>query len=505
MPDNLIQKKNESTWYVVFEIPKDVRPALGNRRTLTKSLKTGIRSEAMDRRLPYLAQWKADVAAAREAKGNNGHEWRLSQHEAGITMQGVQSAAIQKLLTPVANRSLTSEQPPFSWFENIFEVIHELKSDGHHGFADRLTDHVAQYVPMLENGTNPGDAINLHNEYLTIIKDMEAACIADEYNLSDDEHQEAQAIVHNPTIYKPRSPISRSMIEEWAKHLVTQIKSEKTRDSCKSRIQKISNYLTTKGAPLTFDTIHSFLKEQSGARQTLANYLWSGRDFWKWAIKYNGQFREQFAGHPCPFDGHDLPKTGEAVGASYTPFTRKEVENLHKKAKEAGKDALANLIAFGAYTGARLEEIGRIKPGDTIYDSAGEPIGFKIIESKTDAGIREVPIHHCFVALYKHLCLEASANDGYLFKGGNNKYGNRLDWLSKQFGLLKTKSQFSKLYVFHSIRKTTTTELHRAGVGLEVLPYIIGHENKSFTLNIYSGGCSFEQKQKAIQNLHFEF
>jgi len=29
------------------------------------------------------------------------------------------------------------------------------------------------------------------------------------------------------------------------------------------------------------------------------------------------------------------------------------------------------------------------------------------------------------------------------------------------------------------------------------------HENKSFTLNIYSAGCSFEQKQKAIQHLNF--
>lgn len=458
----------------------------------------------MVRRLPILAQWKADIAAARATKGNNGDEWRLAQHEAGLAMQGIQTTSIQKLLAPINTGSPTSEQPPYSFFEKIFEVIRELKSQGQHGFADRLTDHVGKYVPMLENGTTAGDAINLHNEYLTIMSDMEAACITEEYDLSDNEHQEAQAIFRNPTIYKPRSPISSSMIEAWAMHLVTQIPSAKTRDSHKARVEKISTFLTTEGAPLTFDTIHKFLNKQSGARQTLTNYMWSGRDFWKWAIKYNAQFREQFTGQQCPFDGHDLPKTGKAAGESYTPFTRKEVEDLHKKAREAGKDALANLIVFGAYTGARLEEIGRIKPEDTIIDEAGEPVGFKITESKTDAGVRDVPLHPSLIPVYKLLCSQATVNDGYLFKGGNNKYGNRLDWLSKQFGQLK-KAKFSDLHVFHSIRKTTTTELHRAGVGLEVLPYIVGHENKSFTLSVYSGGCSFEQKREAISHLSYNF
>lgn len=505
MPDNLIQKKNESTWYVVKQIPKDVRRALGNRSTFTKSLKTGLRSEAMKLRLYWLAQWEADIAAARAAKGNKGDEWRLAQHEAGLAMQGTQTTAIQKLLTPVDTRSPTSEQPPLSWFEKIFEVIHELKSDGQHGFADRLTDHVSKYVPMLENGTTAGDAINLHNEYLSIMNDMEAASIAEEYDLSDDEHREAQAIVRNPTMYKPRSPISPSMIEAWSKHLVTQIEAEKTRDSHKARVEKISKFLTTEGAPLTFDTIHTFVQKQGGARQTLLNYLWSGRDFWKWAMKYNAQFREQFTGHQCPFDGHDLPKTGKAAGESYVPFTRKEVEDLHTKAREGGKDDLATLIVFGAYTGARIEEIGRIEPGDTIFDNDGEPIGFHIPKAKSVAGVRDVPLHPYLVPLYKNLCSQAPANDGYLFKGGRNKYGIRLDRLGKQFGRLKKKAEFSDLHVFHSIRKTTTTELHRAGVGLEVLPYIVGHENKSFTLSVYSDGCSFEQKQQAIQHLTFDF
>jgi hypothetical protein len=38
---------------------------------------------------------------------------------------------------------------------------------------------------------------------------------------------------------------------------------------------------------------------------------------------------------------------------------------------------------------------------------------------------------------------------------------------------------------------------------MEVLPYIIGHETKAFTLDVYSAGSSFQQKQEAIYKLEF--
>jgi integrase len=505
MADHIFRKKDEHTWYVRLDVPKDVRRALGNRTVLTQSLKTGMRSEAMVRRLPILAQWKADIDAARAAKGSSGDEWRLFQHEIGKDLQQKQNDGVAQLLIP-PNLDIVPVRPDTSSFlEKLLELAKGMEEIGQHALAARMTDHVKKFNLAREKGITAGDGIVLHHNLLSIEGDAYAAFAAYMYNLSDAEHQEAQAIARNPTIYKPRSPISSSMIEAWAKHLVTQIESEKTRDSHKARVEKISKFLTTEGAPLTFDTIHNFVKKQGGARQTLLNYLWSGRDFWKWAIKYNAQFRDQFTGQQCPFDGHDLPRTGKEAGESYVPFTRKEVEDLHKKAREGGKDDLANLIVFGAYTGARIEEIGRIEPGDTIFDKNGEPIGFHIPKAKSVAGVRDVPLHPSLIPLYKHLCTQAPANDGYLFKGGRNKYGIRLDRLSKQFGRMKTKAEFSELHVFHSIRHTVTTELHRAGVGLEVLPYIVGHENKSFTLSVYSAGCSFEQKQEAINHLTYNF
>ena len=503
MADHIFQKKNESTWYARLDVPKDVRRALGNRTVLIQSLKTGMRSEAMVRRLPILAQWKAAIAAVREQKITAREQWREELANTGMTLE---QTTVARFLSATRNPSNSSGGTTADFDAREFkkELSKQVSESDAEYFGQEDKTKISKLIRTTFE-TEPSTPIHAVQRTASLTNDIMVLLAENKYKLSPIESEEARELIINPTLYKPRSPISPSMIEAWAKYLVSQIESVKTRDSHKARIENISKFLSTEGLPLTFDTVHKFLKKQAGARQTLSNYLWTGRDFWKWAVKYNSQFREQFTGQPCPFDGHDLPKTGKAAGESYVPFTRKEVEDLYIKAKDEGKDVLANMIVFGAYTGARLEEIGRIRPEDTIFDNAGEPIGFKINESKTDAGVREVPLHSSLVPLYKQLCSQASANEGYLFKGRQNKYGNRLDWLSKQFGVLRSKAKHSNLHVFHSIRKTTTTELHQAGVGIEVLPYIVGHENKSFTLSFYSKGCSFEQKVKAIQLLHFDF
>uniref|UniRef100_UPI002F26DAE0 DUF6538 domain-containing protein n=1 Tax=Pseudomonas lactis TaxID=1615674 RepID=UPI002F26DAE0 len=65
--DNLIQKKGESTWYVKLAVPADVQSKLGC-KVLIQSLKTGLRSEAMTRRLSVLAGWKSQIETARTGK-----------------------------------------------------------------------------------------------------------------------------------------------------------------------------------------------------------------------------------------------------------------------------------------------------------------------------------------------------------------------------------------------------------------------------------------------------
>lgn len=501
MADNLVQRGG--LWHVRLDIPKDVQAALGNRKILTQSLKTGSRADAMRLRLPILAKWKEEIHALREQKASKGDTWRLSLHEEGLLVKDERTKVATNLYTPSSGTSLSELDLP-SLVRDYLDISSDLDKAGHHSLAQRLQNWIQSYIKTLEQGFEHATGIVSMNELINIQAEIDVLIAAEDFNLSQDETQEARAIILNPSSYKPKSPITKSMLDSWAAHLETQIETEKTRDRLKQSVRRFSDYLTQQGIGLTFDTVHSFLGTLSPARQTRANYLWAGRTFWKWAIKYNATFREKFNGQPCPFDGHELPKTGEAAGRKRLAYTKEQIEQLHEQALEKGSIALSCLIKFGSYTGARLEEIGRIRPEHTIFDNSGEPIGFKITESKTDAGVREMPLHPKLVPLYKELCSKAKDNDGYLFPGGSNKYGNRLDGLSKQFGRLKSKS-FGKDYTFHSVRHTVTTILHQQGVSIEVLPYILGHETGAFTLSQYSKGPSFNQKMECIALLDYDF
>ncbi|MGE9763927.1 tyrosine-type recombinase/integrase [Pseudomonas sp. PDM20] len=502
--DYLYQKAGESTWYVKIKIPVDVRPHFGNRVTLTKTTGTASKTEAMVVRLPILAAWNKQIEEARQGKLENADVWREAlQSEAkrlehSLTRNVMSEVSgKRKLYTKEEAEKLMSEMSSF-----MNEMVNSFKEAG----ADpELVDSIPILVreKLLATGH---EAIIKTQKLNSILRETALQHTANRYQLSVSEKDEAAEILADPKSYRPRSPITKSMLDQWSKHLETQINTQKTRDTHRSRIERLSGWLTKEGKKLDFDSVHNFIESVSTSRSTRQNYLWSGRDFWNWACKYHSTFRDQFSGKPCPFDGHALPKAGKSAKESYTPFTKSQVESLYASAIEAEHHELADLIAFGAYTGARLEEIGRITKGNTIFNSSGDPTAFKIEQSKTEAGVREVPIHSKLLPLYKSLLENSDTNGGYLFKGGKNKYGNRLDYLSKQFGRLKTATGYDALHVFHSIRKTTITELHTSGVTLEVLPWIVGHEAaKAFTLDVYSSGPSLAQKSKAIEKLKFIF
>lgn len=180
-------------------------------------------------------------------------------------------------------------------------------------------------------------------------------------------------------------------------------------------------------------------------------------------------------------------------------FTPEEVSKLHRAAIQADDHDLANLILLGASTGARIEELCSL----TVSDCLGG--AFTIRASKTNAGVREVPIHSALVALVAGMTKTAkAAKDEYLVPStAKGKYGIRSDPLSKRFGKLKTAQGFTKAHSFHSIRKTVATMLERAGVVEGVAADILGHEKKTLTYGLYSGGSSMEAKREALEKVQY--
>lgn len=497
--DYLSQKAGESTWYVKLTIPEDVRAALGNRVRFSRTTGTSNRAQARDVSYPILAEWKRLIAEARSSKKLVADEWRELQADEGKTLIQKRGDAVQRFYTPKPEQT---EQPDTGEFlVGLYDVYEDLITQGRLDLAQQIKDLITEFIE--NKPRTQGEGIELHNKYLQFIEEVGIAATAEEYSLSETEVEEARQITRRPDIYKPRSPISKSMITQWSKYLETQIDNQKTRDSYIARVQRLSNWLNTEGVELTFDEIHRFLDSVSPAKSTRSNYLGSGRSFWKWAVRYSPPFREQFGASPSPFDGHTLPRAGKDAGETYTPFTVEEVENLHKAAVDKDDTNLANLIAVGAYTGCRLEEIGRISKDNVVF-TGHTPTSIKIEDAKTKAGIREVPIHPEIAPLLKRLL--NSSSDGYhLFKGGQNKYEQRLAYMGKRFGRLKTALGYSRLHVYHSIRKTAVTQMQHKGAPALVIPAIVGHETGLITFDVYSEGSSMEQKRSAIELLHYNF
>jgi hypothetical protein len=201
---------------------------------------------------------------------------------------------------------------------------------------------------------------------------------------------------------------------------------------------------------------------------------------------------------PDPFVGSFrlATKTATKVTVDRKAFTADELVKVYDKALTNDDEPLARLIALGAFTGARIEEICSLK----VENCQGGL--FHITDSKTDAGIREVPIHPALVPLVAKMTKEST--DGYLVPSkAGGQYGVRSDPYSKRFGRLKGSMGFGPGHVFHSIRKTVATLLEQADVKEGIAADILGHEKKTLSYGLYSSGSSMAQKLEAISKVTY--
>lgn len=230
--------------------------------------------------------------------------------------------------------------------------------------------------------------------------------------------------------------------------------------------------------------------------KTLQRNISFYRNFWKYLQRHDA-----VAEDVDPFTnilqavGTKKPSNGNG---SWLPLSPTNVVRLWEKAGTEGDCQLADLIALAAFTGARIHELCAVKVTDIGGDS------FKIVDSKTTAGIREVPIHSSLVSVVGRL--KSTSKDGYLLSGLTvDKYGKRSNALGKRFGRLKADMGFTEGHVFHSIRKTLTTLLEDMGVSENLAADIVGHEKPRITYGLYSGGASLATKRDAIEKVSYPF
>jgi len=256
----------------------------------------------------------------------------------------------------------------------------------------------------------------------------------------------------------------------------------------------------------------SFLKEETSHipnRETMAAWIRASKSLGAKSIKRKlgslGSFWEYLLVEGVvtdlsPFSGHKLPRDISKTRPTRRAFSNHECLALMAKVSLSNDTALADLITLGLYTGARIEELCRLRVDDIITEDNHRAL--RIAKSKTQAGTRTVPLHPAITALVDGLA--ADSKDGYLiFSKSKNKYDERSTGLGRRFGRLKSSLGYGPELVFHSLRKTVTTKLEQAGVSEGIAADILGHEKQTITYGLYSGGTSMAQKMEAISKINY--
>lgn len=190
-------------------------------------------------------------------------------------------------------------------------------------------------------------------------------------------------------------------------------------------------------------------------------------------------------------------KTKAAMHSTRLPFAPSDLPKLLLGALDNDDLPLAQLIWMGMWTGCRIEELCSLKVEHIAKDH------FTVVDSKTSAGLRKVPIHPRLAPVMRHLC--TSSTDGYVLSDlSRNKYTHRSNAIGKRFGRLKAKLGFSERHVFHSLRRSLATELENMGVPENVSADIVGHEKPTMTYGLYSGGNRLEVLREALSRVNFK-
>lgn len=481
MADNLIQKAGESTWYVRLQVPADVQRKLGA-KVLIKSLKTGLRKDAMERRLPILATWKAQIKAARQGTplpegwqddviSFNADIGQMFENQK-LALVGI-SAPPPLLVDPTIEARMKSNSRLVAAFEKFVK--------------DHLKDGMAGNVRLMDE---------MNKGFQSLIPKL----LARQFNLPADQQVEVNEVLSNPSRYKARSPITTARLKTYREFRESRGGAPKHVDQQVGKMERLSDFLKNEGLPLNFDTVDAWLKSMNRAPATLSQYLMAGTSFWNWAMKYDGTWRVEYKDKVNPFKGHDLPQGGgsEIAGQERQIYTQDDTLKLRQAALDNKDKPLADLIALGWYTGARIEELCQLRKDSVITVDGIRCFDFP--KSKSKASKRVVPIHPSLLTTIDRLC-EASTDSFLIPTSSHDHYGKRSHAISKAFGRLRTAAGFSKLYVFHSFRHTVVTKLIRADVPDALAKELVGHETGSVTHDVYSKGASTAQKLAAISKL----
>jgi len=429
--------KRGTTYHARLDVPADVQPIIG-KKVLGKSLKTSNLAEAKAAGAYVIARWREEILDARGRLNND--TWKLEAFE-----------EMSK------HRAHYVQRGDLGGGDDLFNMIA--------GQGEILNKVLERYFP---NG------------------------IPDEIRRqAHDEASDSKFFGSPPKV----SFFNHLMLERFKEYRLQEVEIT-TAERDYSDMKALGQFLDDRGYGFDVVSISMWIESLDVKRVVKKRKLQAGKAFIKWLQK-NSYYSNALDN---PFEKVELPKEKrKQEDDSRQPFTTKEVEALYSKIKGTD-DLLANTVAIAAYTGMRAEEIAQIKVTDIFKEEGSYFIRVSRQATKTDAGVRVVPIHQALEPLVLRL-KESTTTEYLLDYETHSRIGKRSVLLVTRFSKVKRSMGFPSTKTFHSFRHTLTTQLERASIPENVAADIVGHAKTTMTYGLYSGGTSLKLRKEAINQI----
>lgn len=170
----------------------------------------------------------------------------------------------------------------------------------------------------------------------------------------------------------------------------------------------------------------------------------------------------------------DINKPGNPNAYDRKPFSKKAVKLLWSS---VGTNEYVSVVLILIYTGLRIGELLDLEKKDIHLDERW----FFVKESKTDAGIREVPIAEKIVPFFEHwmqkdcdhlIC--TPDEEPFLYRNYYDSYWTPL------------MQQMNMKHRPHDTRHTCVSLLTEAGVDERIIKKIVGHKGQGVTQMVYT-------------------
>lgn len=200
-----------------------------------------------------------------------------------------------------------------------------------------------------------------------------------------------------------------------------------------------------------------------------------------------------------PASGRALVSKQKRLKGGYEFFKQDEVTAIFQseffETQKIKSPDYACAVVLGIMTGCRISEILGLKKSNFKKTDSGIPY-IRIEDSKTSAGVREVPLHRFAIEFIKPLFDKRTDE---LFKYKEKEGKGRGNAVGKMFARNIAAAQITRdKLVFHSLRKFVNHELSQNKVGLEIRCQFIGHEPENVNIATYTDTFSVEELAIAV-------